>query len=58
MKILIIILGLIVAALTWCIIFFLMDLTEFIFQEIRCEVRKFKDNFKHMWWDLEWALKH
>jgi hypothetical protein len=58
MKILIVILGLIVAALTWFVIFFLMDLTEYILQEINHEIRKAKQDFKHSMWDLEWKLKH
>jgi hypothetical protein len=58
MKILIIILGLIVAALTWWLIFFLMDLTCYVAQEINHEVRKAKQAFKRSMWDLEWALTH
>jgi hypothetical protein len=53
-----IILGLIVAALTWFIIFFLMDLVEYIIQEIKAEWRKFCYNCKRAWLDFEWALKH
>lgn len=58
MKILTIILGLIVAALTWWLIFFIMSLTIYIAQEINHEIRKAKRNFKQSMWDLEWALKH
>ena len=57
MKILIIILGLIVAALTWLAIFILMDVTEYILQELNHEIRKVKGEWKHAMWDLEWALK-
>ena len=53
-----IILGLIVAALTWALIFFIMELTSYIFQEINHEIRKTKESWKRAMWDLEWALKH
>jgi hypothetical protein len=58
MKILIVILGLIVAALTWAAIFFVMELVCYIAQEINHEIRKAKVAFKRSMWDLEWALKH
>ena len=52
-----IILGLIVAALTWCAIFFVMDLIEYCFQETNHEIRKAKQAFKQSMWDLEWKWK-
>jgi hypothetical protein len=58
MKILFIILGLIVAALTWWLIFFIMSLIIYIAQEINHEIRKTKQSFKKSMWDLEWAIKH
>ena len=58
MKILIIIISLIVAALTWLVIFFLMDLTSYALQELNHEIRKTKDAWKHAMWDLEWVINH
>lgn len=58
MKILIVIIGIIVAALTWLVIFIVMDAVEYVVQEINHEWRKFKSEFKHQLWDLEWILKH
>ena len=53
-----IILGLVIAMLTWVVIFFIMELTTYLFQELNHELRKAKQMFKHSMWDLEWALKH
>lgn len=53
-----IIIGLIVAALTWWLIYFIASLIVYIFQELNHEIRKGKQSFKKSMWDLEWALKH
>lgn len=58
MKILIVILGLIVAAFTWWVIFFLMSLTMYIAQEVNHEIRKFQKSIKRTLWDIQWTLKH
>ena len=58
MKILIVIIGLIAAALTWLVIFILMDVIEYILQELNHEIRNLKGEWKNAMWDLEWALKH
>jgi hypothetical protein len=53
-----IILGLIVAALTWLLLFFIIEVMEYLFQEFNHEIHKTKQSWKRFWWDLEWALKH
>jgi hypothetical protein len=58
MKILIVIFGLMVAALTWWVIFFLMSLAMYIAQEVNHEAKKFKKSIKRTLWDIQWALKH
>ena len=58
MKVLIVIIGLIAAALTWLVIFIVMDVIEYVLQELNHEIRNLKGEWKHAIWDLEWALKH
>lgn len=53
-----IILGLIVAALTCWLIYFLVSLIVYIFQELNHGIRNAKRDFKQSMWDLEWAWKH
>lgn len=52
-----IIIGLIVAVLTWLLIFLIMELTCYALQELNHEIRSAKQSFKQAKWDLEWAWK-